>query len=91
MTTRILMASAIALASIVTAANALTISNEDKSAYTVTVMPVGGKTEQMSVPAEKKVSVDCAKGCTLKLNGHEAKYDAKAAGILIKHGKFAKM
>lgn len=91
MKTRILMASAIALASIVTVANALTITNHDKSAYTVTVMPVGGKTEMMSVAADKSVTVDCAKGCTLKVNGHEAKYNAKAASVIIKNGKFSKM
>lgn len=88
---RILMASAFALASIVTAANALTITNQDKSAYNVTVTPAGGKAEVMAVPADGKIAVDCAKGCTLKFNGHQAKYDAKTAAVTIKDGNFAKM
>jgi hypothetical protein len=85
---RLFMASLLVLAG---AANALTINNEDSSAYTLKVTPKGGKTADLSIKANGAADVDCAKGCTLDLNGKTQNVDAKTAKIAIKAGKFVVM
>jgi len=51
-------------------AEALTISNTDPDAHTVT-MTVGGKSEQLTVEPQKEVQPPCAQGCMIELSGEQ--------------------
>ena len=58
-------------------AEALTISNVDPDAHTITVT-VGSDSKQLTVEPEKEVDAACADGCKVKLeNGEE--YDLKGS------------
>jgi len=89
MKTRVLVAAAVALATIVPAANALTIVNQDKAAYTLTVTPTGGKAKEMALKAGGKLTANCKKGCDVSFNNQTMTYDNKTAKVLIKDGKFS--
>ena len=56
-------------------ADALTISNDDPDAHTVTVT-VGSDSKELTVAPDQQVDATCAEGCQVKLeNGEE--YDLK--------------
>lgn len=84
----VLVASALALAvALPTAANALTIDNQDKAPYTLKVKAKGEKAAQVAVKASSTADVDCKAGCSLTLGKTTEKIDAKTARITIKDGK----
>jgi hypothetical protein len=88
MNIRVLVAGALALAVFAPAANALTITNQDKADYTLKVMPQGAKELDLAIKAGAKSDVDCKMGCTLSLNGKTQAVDGKLTKIVIKSGKF---
>ena len=89
MNIRVFVAGAFAFAVLApAAANALTIDNKDKTAYTLQVMPKGGKEENLAVKANASATVDCKMGCTLTLDGKDQAVDGKLAKITIQSGKF---
>ena len=55
MKTRVFMAGLLALAVLAPAANALTVQNDDMSAYTVTVKPKSGKASDVTIKAKASV------------------------------------
>lgn len=58
-------------------AEALTISNADPEAHTITVT-VGGDSKELTVAPDQAVDAGCAEGCKVKLeNGEE--YDLKGS------------
>ena len=87
MKTRVLIASAFALAGFVSAAQALTFVNSDDQAYTVTVTPKGGAVQAVTVEPKGKAEADCSAGCDIAMNAETASVDGKAAQITIKDGK----
>lgn len=88
MRTHLLIAAALALAATVTSANALTVTNSDKTSHAVMVTPEGGKVHKLVIKASHSAKYDCTKGCELKLGAEKAHYDSKIQKILIKGGKF---
>ena len=88
MNIRVFMAGALALAAIASSANALTIMDKDKTAYTIKVTPKGGKEIDVAVKANANADVDCKMGCQLLLNGKSQDVDGKLARITIEDGKF---
>ena len=88
MNIRVLVASAFALAILVPSANALTIMDKDKTAYTVKVVPNGGKEISLAVKANASTDVDCKAGCQLSLNGNTHAVDGTVSKIFIQDGKF---
>jgi hypothetical protein len=88
MNTRVFVAGAFALAILAPSANALTIMDKDKTAYTVKVMPKNGKEIDVAVKANANADVDCKMGCQLLLNGKTQNIDGKLARIVIQDGKF---
>ena len=88
MNIRVFVAGAFALAVLAPSANALTIVDKDKTAYTVKVMPKGGKEIDLAVKASSNADVDCKMGCQLSLNGKTQDIDGKLAKITIQDGKF---
>ena len=88
MNIRVLMGCALALAIFAPSANALTIMDKDKTAYTVKVMPKGGKEISLAVKANASADVDCKAGCQLSLNGKTQAVDSTVAKITIQDGKF---
>ena len=88
MNIRVFVAGALALAVLAPAANALTIDNKDKTAYTLKVTPKGGKEMDLAVKGNASADVDCKMGCTLTLGGKTEPVDGKLAKIAIMAGKF---
>ena len=84
MNIRVLVASAFALGVLATAANALTVVNEDNAAYTLKIVPKTGKAIDFAVKAKATETVDCKDGCTIALNGKTQAFDAKAVKFMIK-------
>lgn len=91
MRTSVLIASALALTMLAPAANALTVINQDKTGYTLTVHPSGGKMQELKLKASGRVNASCTKGCELSFMNQKASYDGKVDRIWIKGGKFVKM
>jgi hypothetical protein len=91
MRTSVLIASALALTMLAPVANALTVINQDKTVYTLTVHPTGGKMQEVKLKASGKVNASCSKGCELSFMNEKASYDGKVAKVWIKGGKFVKM
>ena len=89
MNIRVLMGCALALAIVAPSANALTIMDKDKIAYTVKVTPKNGKEVDLALKANASADVDCKAGCQLSLNGRTQAVDSKLARITIQDGKFA--
>jgi hypothetical protein len=87
MKTQVFVASLLALAVIAPAANAMTVQNLDKTAYKLMLTPTGGRAKELDVKANAKTDVDCAKGCTISLDGKTQTFDGKAALVKIKNGK----
>jgi hypothetical protein len=89
MNIRVLMAGAVALAVMApAAANALTINNQDKTAYTLKVTPKGGKEMDIAVKAASAADVDCKMGCKIMLGNTVEKVGGSVAKLSIKDGKF---
>ncbi|MBK8768901.1 MAG: hypothetical protein IPM06_00550 [Rhizobiales bacterium] len=86
MKTRVFMAGLLALAALAPPAFALTVQNDDMSAYTVAVKPKTGAGTQVEVKSKATADVACDKGCTLTLSGKSLAVDAKTAKVLIKSG-----
>ena len=86
MKTRVFMAGLLALAVLAPAANALTVQNDDMSAYTVTVKPKSGKASDVTIKAKASADVKCDQGCTLSLSGKSLDATGKTAKVLIKSG-----
>jgi hypothetical protein len=84
----ILVATALAFATVIPAANALTIVNQDKAAYKLTVTPTGGKAKEVDLKANGKVNAACKKGCDVSFNNQTMTYEAKTKQVMIKDGKF---
>jgi hypothetical protein len=91
MRTSVLIASALALTMLAPVANALTVINQDKTLYRLTVHPTGGKMQEITLKASGKIDAKCPKGCELQFMNEKASYDAKVAKVWIKDGKFVKM
>jgi hypothetical protein len=87
MLTRILVASGLAAGLIVSAANAATITNMDKTAQTVTFTPKGGHAHHYTLAANHHRTLNCSKGGTLALGKSALTCDAKTAKITIRSGK----
>jgi hypothetical protein len=88
MKARLLVASLLALAIAIPAANALTITNSDKADVTVKVTPKGGKETDLAIKAGAKADVDCKKGCLLVLGSAKENVKSSVTAITIKGGKF---
>jgi hypothetical protein len=88
MRTHLLIAAALALAATVTSANALTVTNSDKTSHAVMVTPQGGKVHKIVIKGSHSANYNCAKGCELRLGAEKAHYDSKIQKIMIKDGKF---
>jgi hypothetical protein len=61
----ILMASAVALVSIGTAANALTLVNKDNVTHTIQYKPNGGALRPVILKGRPSTSIGCIYGCAL--------------------------
>ncbi|WP_119391636.1 hypothetical protein [Taklimakanibacter lacteus] len=88
MRAHLLIAAALALATTVSSANALTLVNSDKTSHAVMVTPQGGKTHKLVIKGRHSANYKCARGCELRLGAGKAHYDAKVQKIWIKGGKF---
>ena len=88
MRTHLLIAAALALATTVTSANALTVVNADKTSHAIMVTPQGGKTHKFVIKASHSAKYNCTKGCELRLGAEKAHYSSKIQKIWIKGGKF---
>jgi predicted outer membrane lipoprotein len=91
MKTNILVATALVLAASFGVANALTITNMDKTDYKVTVTPKGGKSTEVDVKAGASAETDCGKGAELMIGTVKGECTAKTKKIEIKDGKFQAM
>ena len=87
MITRILIATGLAAGLMVSAANAVTIVNMDKSAHKLVFTPKGGRAHHYSLAANHHRSVDCKAGGTFSLGKSSLTCDAMTAKITIKSGK----
>lgn len=83
-----LIALALALATTVTAANALTVINSDKISHALMVRPQGGKAHRLVIRANHSGRYDCVKGCELMLGARKTHLDGKVEKVWIKDGKF---
>lgn len=84
MNIRVLVASALALGVLATAANALSVVNQDDAAYTLKITPKTGKAIDFAIKAKATADVDCKDGCTIALNGKTQVFDGKTVKIMIK-------
>jgi hypothetical protein len=84
MNIRVLVASALALGVLATAANALSVTNEDNAAYTLKITPKTGKPIDFALKAKATADVDCKDDCTVALNGKSQVFDSKAVKFTIK-------
>jgi len=88
MITRIFLATALAGGLMVSAANAVTVINTDKTPRLVEFTPKGGHMHRYTLAAHQHRSIDCKYGGTLSLGKSSQTCDAKTAKISIRHGKF---
>ncbi len=91
MKTHVVMASLLALATFASSAHALTVTNEDKTAYTIKVTPTGGKEMNLALKASATSEIDCKMGCQLNVDGKVQDVPGTVAKIAIKAGKFVVM
>lgn len=91
MRTHLLIATVLALSAAVTSANALTVTNNDKTSHTFLVTPQGGKAEKVVLKSKTTGTYDCNKGCELRMGAFKSKYDADVEKLSIKDGKFVKL
>lgn len=79
---------ALGLAAAIPAANATTVTNSDKAAHKVTVLPKGAMALHLDLKSKQSANVDCAKGCQFELGKVKASYGGKTDKVWIKHSKF---
>lgn len=84
MNIRTLFLGALALGTLATGANALTVTNLDNAPYTLKVTPTVGKAIDMVVKAKTNAEIDCKAGCSVTLNGKSQAFDGKAVKFMIK-------
>lgn len=89
MITRILVASTLAASLMVTAANAVTVVNSDRTTHHIIVQPKDGHMMRYTLAGHQHRSLDCKPGSTLKLGKESQTCDAKISKIFIKAGKFS--
>ncbi len=89
MNTRILLASVIVLGSLISAANAMSVVNEDNKAYTLKITPKGGKEIDQEVKAKATAELpECKTACSIILEGKTHEFDGKVAKVMIKDATF---
>ncbi len=91
MNIRILALAGLALAASISAASAMTVTNNDKTSHTFMLTPEGGKAEKVVLKANATGTYDCSKGCEVRMGALKAKYDASVEKLSIKDGKFVKL
>ena len=91
MNLRCLAIAGLALAAAVSSANALTVTNSDKTSHTFMVQPQGGKSEKVVLRSNATGTYDCSKGCEVRMGALKMQYDAAVDKLTIKDGKFVKM
>lgn len=91
MNIRILALAGLALAASISAASAMTVTNNDKTSHTFMLTPDGGKAEKVVLKASATGTYDCSKGCEVRMGALKAKYDAGVEKLSIKDGKFVKL
>lgn len=85
---RSLLAAGVAAGLMVSAANAVTIVNTDKTRETFVYVPKGGKAHHYSLAANHHIKLACSSGGTLMLGKSTEACTAKTTEIKIKSGKF---
>lgn len=89
MNTRVLLASAIVLGSLISAANAMSVVNEDNKAYTLKITPKGGKQIDLEIKAKATAELpECKTECSVILEGKTHEFNGKVAKVIIKDAKF---
>jgi hypothetical protein len=86
MITRILIATGFAAGLLVSAANAMTVSNLDNTAQRLVFTPKGGHAHYYTLAARHNRNLDCKGGGTLVLGKETHPCDGKTAKIVIKGG-----
>ena len=89
MISRIVLASGLAAALLVPAANAATLVNADSATHSVTVTPKGGHKLTYKLPGHHHQRIDCKTGTTVMVGKSTMSCDAKTAKLFIKSGKLA--
>lgn len=84
MNIRTLFLGAVALGTLATGANALTVMNMDNAPYTLKVTPTAGKAVGLAIKAKANAEIDCKTGCSVTLNGKSQVFDGKAVKFMIK-------
>ena len=88
MITRIIAATGIATALMISAASAMTVVNTDTSLHKIMFVPKHGHAHHYSLAAGHHRSIDCKSGGMLTLGKDSQSCDAKTAKVTIKGGKF---
>ena len=87
MIVRSLLAAAISIGLLATAANAVTVTNTDKTTHHLIYTPKGGKAEHVALAANHHRVFACKTGGTIALGKSTESCSAKTAKITIKAGK----
>lgn len=87
MITRIFIAAGLASGLMVSAANAVTITNLDKAPQNLSFTPKGGHVHHFTIAARHNRNIDCTGGGQLSLGKSTQICDAKSDRISIKGGK----
>ncbi len=88
MIVRTLIAAGLAAGLAVTAANAMTVVNSDKTGHEFSFTPKNGKLHRYTLAGHHHRTIDCRSGGTVALGKSVQSCDAKTARIFIKSGKF---
>lgn len=91
MNIRILALAGLALAASISAASAMTVTNNDKTSHTFMLTPEGGKAEKVVLKSKATGTYDCSKGCEVRMGALKTKFDASVEKLSIKDGKFVKL
>ena len=91
MNIRILALAGLALAASISAASAMTVTNNDKTSHTFMLTPEGGKAEKVVLKSKATGTYDCSKGCEVRMGALKTKFDASVDKLSIKDGKFVKL
>lgn len=87
MIARVFIATGLAAGLMVSAANAVTVSNMDKTAQRLVFTPKGGHAYHYTLSAHHNRTIDCKGGGTVALGKDIQSCDARTAKIAIKGGK----
>jgi hypothetical protein len=91
MNIRILALAGLALATSISAASAMTVTNNDKTSHTFMLTPEGGKAEKVVLKSKATGTYECSKGCEVRMGALKTKFDASVDKLSIKDGKFVKL